>query len=426
MTFDPTKMGKQPASSQSKRGPRAQRLFILVDNYETPANGFHYAVGHEAGKPDSPVRVRLNTVNERQGDRPDVNVAKIEEQYVTGGNIRESIAQKKQADIKLLSFDDARLVSTNEGVREFRAHWSKTMSTNPEAEVITGLAHIHLREGGQVGETFQKQQAYVEVVKTGREVGADIADRLHAALSIQDAQGRARDPFAVVRVSFDGKVAASPRIYPSRETTKSFDQLRGESKDVTHAASADNTMAALLSGQPGRNDMENRSLDTIRAVVAGLQQGELPVLNSADETVRNDITNLYYGAKGGHLNVEVVGLEKIDFGPDSRKTYVTDRDKPQLAAYTIKEAAGDGKVRESNGFAQTVVTVMRHPDGEPYAVFASPSDMYPTMKKFNALKLDASTEATLEASNSAEHEAGHEVAHEEPEYQGSEEEMGIA
>ncbi|WP_240533929.1 hypothetical protein [Aeromonas veronii] len=43
----------------------------------------------------------------------------------------------------------------------------------------------------------------------------------------------------------------------------------------------------------------------------------------------------------------MIAAEKIDFGADSRKTYLNDKDRPQLAAYTIKEAVDETRVRET-------------------------------------------------------------------------------
>src|SRR5690606_10559031 len=106
-----------------------------------------------------------------------------------------------------------------------------------------------------------------------------------------------------------------------------------------------------------------------------------------DPAIVDAVRNLYYGAKAGQLTVEVISAEKIDFGADSRKTYLKDKDLPQLAAYTVKEARDDQTLRESPGYTDTVIGIMRHEDGEPFAVYASPLKMYPKAYKLADLHL---------------------------------------
>lgn len=393
MSFDATKLGKSGATARtnSNQGPRPERVFLVVDHYETPADGFHYAVGHRADRPDDAVKVRLNTVAERAADRPNENVDKIKAQYVTGENTRDSIAEKAKAGIKLISFDDARRIGQEGGVTEYRAHWPKTMSTKPEAEVMAGFAHIRLKEAGEYQGQRTRAQAYVELIKSSAVVTPDTVDGvLRSALAIKDEQNRARDPFAMLRVLHEGKVVAAPRIYPDSVATKVFDQALGEHKEIKTKVDAGATIDSLMSGKPGRNDFENRQLDTVRALVAGLKGLDEPKFNSPDERLRDDFRNLYFGTKAGALQVEVIGAEKIDFGADSRKTYLADRERPQLAAYVLKEPiqGDDTRMRPAAGFTKTVVTVHRHEDGEPYAVFASPVQMYPKVSKLSDLPLN--------------------------------------
>lgn len=412
MSFDPSKLAVR-GGGQLNKGPRAERIFLVVERYETPADGFHYAIGHKADKPDERVKVRLNTVQERSEDRPSESVEKIKAHYLTGSNTRDSISDKAKAGIKLLSFDDARRLGKDEnGVTEYRAHWSKTMSTNPDAEVMSGIAHVKLKEAGEYNGRRSPAQAYVELMKSSVVVDKDSIDKALAdALAIKDDKGRARDPLVIMRVMYEGKVVASPRVYPSTETAKVFDQNLGEYKEVPRKLDADKTIDDLMTAKPGKSDMENYQLDTARAVIAGLKGLDEPKLNSSDEGVVKSIRNLYYGAKAGALQVEVIAAEKIDFGAESRKTYLHDKDRPQLAAYTIKEAVDEARVREIPGYTKTVVVVHRHQDGEPYAVFASPVQMYPKVQKLADLPMNPAgepvqaAEAKTEAANQVEQEA---------------------
>lgn len=377
-SFDPNKLGGGgKGSGQSK--PRAERLFVAVESFETPADGFHYAVGRRVDNPDEVVKVRLTTVSERVADWPDSNEAKVKEQYVTGEFHRDTIADKAKANIPLISFDEAYKVATNEnGVTEYRAHWPKVMAANPQAETMMGLAHIKLRDSVEIeGGKRSNAQAYVEMLKGATIVNKDNIDAaLTNALSIKDEQGRARDPIAIVRVFHEGKQVAAPRLYPDTEKTKVFDQALGDHKEVSRKVDAAATLGKLMEAKPGFSAVDTEYKDVIRAVIAGVKGDAEPNYASQDQGVRDKVRNYYYGAQQGALTVEVVAAEKIDFGADSRKTYLNEKDRSHLAAYTIREPNGD-YVRETPAFTNTVVAVHRHPDGEPYAVFASPTEMWP-------------------------------------------------
>lgn len=401
-TFDPNKLtAPKPAASSSK--PRAERVFLEVTSYETPSDGFHYAVGHRPGRPDDEVKVRLNTVKERCEDRPKDSEEKIKQQYVSGEYKRDTIEDKAKANIRFLSFDDCYPVKKDGGIPEYRAHWPKTMSTSHDAEIFTGTAHIKLKDAIDLPDNKRTSpQAYVELIKDRAIATPENAEKLlQQALTIKDEQNRARDPLVIMRVAHEGKIVASPRIYPASEATKVFDQALGDYKDVPKKVDADITLGKLMEAGAGRSDFETRQLDTARAVVAGLRGQDEPKFSSPDENVRDSIRNLYYGVKQGALQVEVISAEKIDFGPDTRLTYLKDKDRPHLAAYSVKEQSGDN-IRETPGYTNTVVAVHRHPDGEPYAVFASPEQVYPKMTKLSELPLVATKEATLEKAAAAE------------------------
>lgn len=401
--FDPTKLNPPRSNSSfQSRGPRPERLFLVVDNYETPDDGFHYAVGHLAENPEKKVRVRLNTVAERAVDRPRDSEDKIRAQYVTGENTRDSIAEKAKANIKLIAFDDCRRIAEADGVTEYRAHWPKTISTQPNAELMTGKAHIRLRDAFEHAGGRAKAQAYIEMIKSHAVATADNVDQLmHDALTIKDSEGRARDPLAILRVNYQDKVVASPRLYPSLVTTKVFDQVLGESRDVGRPVDAEQTLATLAAAEPGRSDLQNRQQDSIRALMAGIKGENEPKFNSADPGILDAVRNLYYGAKAGQLTVEVISAEKIDFGADSRKTYLKDKDLPQLAAYVVKEAKDDQTLRESPGYTDTVIGILRHEDGEPFAVYASPLKMYPKSYKLADLHLPDAVAPTQNAEQNA-------------------------
>ena len=388
--FDPSKLTSTGSSSTPKASaPKSERVVMEVEQYLTPADNFHYAVGRRIDAPDELIKVRLNSVAERHQDKPKQSIEDITKVYQTSDTPRETIADKAKANIRFISFDDAKALGKDEnGVTEFRAHWPKTMSADPKSEVMHGMAHIKLSEGAE----GRKSQAYVEMIQQKVTVNKDNVDAVMAdALSITDASGRGRDPIMIVRIAHEGKVVATPRVYPAVETVQVFDQNAGGMVDRNKAVTADKTISALMSAAPGKSDLETVSADRVRAVIAGIKGLEEPTFNSADPAMRDNARNMYHGAAAGALQIEIISAEKIDFGADSRVTYVKDKDKPHLAAYTIKEPVNaDGtKQRETPGFAETVIAINRHQDGEPYAVFASPVAMYPKMQKLADLPLSA-------------------------------------
>jgi hypothetical protein len=394
--FDPSKLSGR-GSSPRAASVRSERVFMAVDHYETPSDGFHFAVGSRLDTGGETVRVRLNTVQERAADRPKDNAEKIKSQYVTGENHRDTLAEKDKAGVPYLSFDDAREIGSQDGVTEFRAHWPKTISTDPKAEILIGMGHIRLRDAVE-GPEARKAQAYVELLRGSAMASRENIDEvLTRSLSIQDEQGRARDPLVIMRVMYEGVQRDAPRIYPKTEKVPLFDQGTGETKEYFRNLDAPATIGYVMSGEAGRNDFETLQLDKTRAIVAGLKDLELPLLASTDPDTRDAIANLYHGVKLGKLQIEIIAADKIDFGADSRKTYLADKqkDRGHLAAYDIRLEGNDREIRQYAGYTDTVVAMLRHTDGEPYAVFASPAEMYPTTTKLVDLPLRTAPEIAL-------------------------------
>ncbi|HDL7947129.1 TPA: hypothetical protein PXP79_004535, partial [Yersinia enterocolitica] len=348
-------------------------------------------VGHKFDDVDAKVRVRLNTVDERCKDRPKTDQNKIREQYVSGENTRDTIADKKKSNIKFISFDDSLLLTEKDGVSEYRAHWGKTMSTDPTAEIISGVGHIRLRQPENGSE--RSAEAYIEFIKDAQPVvKKNIKQQLTSGLAIKDEQGRARDPFVIIRVGYQDKLVTTVRLFPATETKAIFDQNLGANKEIRTLVDSEKTIEHLLSGKPLSNSpttayIDNQA-DTVRAVVAGLLGRKEPTFNDPSNKERN--LNIYHGAKGGQLNFELISAEKIDFGIDSRKTYLNEKSRPHLAAYDIKSGEEGNEKQQfvTSGYTETVLAIHRHPDGEPYAVFASPKEMWPKTQVMKNLTID--------------------------------------
>lgn len=392
MSFNPDALNnKNSLNSTVSSAPQKERLIMVVENYETPESGFHYAVGHKFDDVDAKVRVRLNTVDERCKDRPKIDQNKIREQYVSGENTRDTIADKKKSNIKFISFDDSLLLTEKDGVSEYRAHWGKTMSTDPTAEIISGVGHIRLRQPENGSE--RSAEAYIEFIKDAQPVvKKNIKQQLTSGLAIKDEQGRARDPFVIIRVGYQDKLVTTVRLFPATETKAIFDQNLGANKEIRTLVDSEKTIEHLLSGKPLSNSpttayIDNQA-DTVRAVVAGLLGRKEPTFNDPSNKERN--LNIYHGAKGGQLNFELISAEKIDFGIDSRKTYLNEKSRPHLAAYDIKSGEEGNEKQQfvTSGYTETVLAIHRHPDGEPYAVFASPKEMWPKTQVMKNLTID--------------------------------------
>lgn len=408
MSFNPDALNnKNSLNNTVSSAPKKERLIMVVENYETPESGFHYAVGHKFDDVDAKVRVRLNTVDERCKDRPKTDQNKIREQYVSGENTRDTIADKKKSNIKFISFDDSLLLTEKDGVSEYRAHWGKTMSTDPTAEIISGVGHIRLRQPENGSE--RSAEAYIEFIKDAQPVvKKNIKQQLTSGLAIKDEQGRARDPFVIIRVGYQDKLVTTVRLFPATETKAIFDQNLGANKEIRTLVDSEKTIEHLLSGKPLSNSpttayIDNQA-DTVRAVVAGLLGRKEPTFNDPSNKERN--LNIYHGAKGGQLNFELISAEKIDFGIDSRKTYLNEKSRPHLAAYDIKSGEEGNEKQQfvTSGYTETVLAIHRHPDGEPYAVFASPKEMWPKTQVMKNLTIDKLIITTPE--NKPVHEEG--------------------
>jgi len=392
--FDPKKLS---GATKKVTPPAPRRLYVDIKSYETPSDGFAYAVGHVIGKEDEQVRVRLTTVSERVGDKAASNsplsAATVEAQYATSATPRDTLGAKAKDNIRFISFDEAYKIGEKDGVTEYRAHWPTTMAVDPAAEVISGIAHIHLSDAIEPkgDERRVKAKAYVEMVQAGSKVdGNNIDEALFAALARQDEHGRARDPRAIVRVLHDDKLAATLRIYPQMIESERFDGNLGRNVPQYEKADAANTIADILNGTPGFSDYYTETKDIVRAIVAGLKGEPEPVVVSADEAVKERVSNFYHGTAGGHLKVEVIAAKNLDFGKDSGVTYLGKKHQPHLAAYTIEEAGPNDTARRTAGYVETVVAVLRHPDGEPYVIFAGSEKQWAKrdMAKLSAISVE--------------------------------------
>lgn len=384
------------ADEPKKKFARLERVFMEVDHYDTPADGFAFAVGHAINNPEQKLRVRLNTVSERVEDMPNAQQAGVQSQYVSGTNTRESLADKAKANIKFIAFDGAKFLGEEEGVKTFRAHWPNTISPNPNIEFVSGMGSIVLRDSDT--EAQKRAQARIDIVKSSQLVNKENAkDVFLSAMSIKDDQGRARDPFIVMRLRApnpqkDGQMqmVGSARLYPARTEKSQFDQNIGENVTIRVPADSDMTLDNLLSGVPAYTTDANKVADMARAVMTGLLGMEEPVFNTikTSETsgYLDKVRELHYATKAGAVEVEVVSMEQIDFGKDSAKTYLANKNQFHLRAYEMT-FENSGKVSTANGFAPTMVAIQRHADGEPFAVYASPMAMSPYVKMLNKINL---------------------------------------
>jgi len=412
--FNPAMMTERRAyTAKPKAAVKSERVLMQVTGYELPNDGPHFAVGHKIGRPDAPVRVRLNTIDERCADMPSMSREKVTLQYATGTNIRDSLAGKSKDGVTLLSFDDAKFIRKNEdGAVEFRAHWPKTMAVDPSAEVIQGRAHIYLvRDDAPVG----KPGAYVELIRSAKPATAENIDELlHQGLAITDEQGRPRDPSVAIRLTLDGKVTMSARIYAAKEQSSTYDQVLGQQKSINVRSTADVSVEKTLRGPATSSDLTNRSTDLVRAVVAALKNEPLAsplFVAGGDITAQvakrhaDMIENAYLGVKSGHVIPEVVAIQRIDFGADSAKTYLKDSTLSHLAGYAKVDVVEGNAVSRKALYAATTVAIQRHTDGAPYAVFATPNLMFPFMNEFKELRLSEASTPVKAADNTTDNAA---------------------
>ena len=381
-SFDPAiaKDALKPANAQRERRAYDERVFMEVERFQlSRSGGDEWAVGRSITNPDERVMVRLSTVEERMTDLPLANEGRLRQSY-EGENRRETMAEKAQSKVRLIAFDGARsLGETEDGIKQYRAHWPQTMAAKPDAEVVAGLGSIVLyqpKEG-----SGNKADAYVEFLRTATVTdGSNVQQAMETALEISDKDGNARDAHALMRVFYNGEEVATARVFPAREKATVTDPMYGDEKTIMQPMNAANSFQALRDAKATGIQSMDANNDLARAIIAGLMGDDEPPKANVMEPHR--IENFFHGAKGGDLNVEVVGVERIKFGVDSAKTYLKNlkdhngNDNRKFTDYLVK-TENEGKTITERGYGNTVVAFQRYPNGQPYAVYASPQENLP-------------------------------------------------
>ena len=381
-SFDPAiaKDALKPANAQRERRAYDERVFMEVERFQlSRSGGDEWAVGRSITNPDERVMVRLSTVEERMTDLPLANEGRLRQSY-EGENRRETMAEKAQSKVRLIAFDGARsLGETEDGIKQYRAHWPQTMAAKPDAEVVAGLGSIVLyqpKEG-----SGNKADAYVEFLRTATVTdGSNVQQAMEPALEISDKDGNARDAQALMRVFYNGEEVATARVFPAREKATVTDPMYGDEKTIMQPMNAANSFQALRDAKATGIQSMDANNDLARAIIAGLMGDDEPPKANVMEPHR--IENFFHGAKGGDLNVEVVGVERIKFGVDSAKTYLKNlkdhngNDNRKFTDYLVKTES-EGKTTTERGYGNTVVAFQRYPNGQPYAVYASPQENLP-------------------------------------------------
>lgn len=378
-TFDPS-MAKDALKPQAQQQRRVfdERVFMAVERFELSrpgTGGEDWAIGRSVTDPSVKLAVRLSTVEERMVDMPKANEARLRQSYESGEFRRETLAEKAAVKIKLIAFDGARpLGETEHGVRTYRAHWPQTMAAKPEAEVVHGLGTINLfqpRDGAP-----GKASAHVEYLRTSTIVdGSNVREALGSALATKDDQGNARDGHAIMRVYHGGTEFATARVFPAREESVVKDPLYGDNKTVRLPVQGDASVKALLDGKRAGLDNVDVQNDLARAIVAGILDDDEPPVSHV--MAPEKAANFFYGAKAGELTVEIVAAERINFGLDSAKTYLKDIENPKFAGYLVRTEVEGERTTVERGYGNTVTAIQRHPDGLPYAIYASPQEHFP-------------------------------------------------
>lgn len=251
-SFDPAiaKDALKPANVQHERRVYDERVFMEVERFQLSRNGGdEWAIGRSITNPDEKLMVRLSTVEERMTDLPLANEGRLRQSY-EGENRRETMAEKAQGKVRLIAFDGARpLGETEDGIKQYRAHWPQTMAAKPDAEVVAGLGSIVLyqpKEG-----SGNKADAYVEFLRTATVTdGPNVKEAMEAALEISDKDGNARDAHALMRVFYNGEEVATARVFPMRDHVKVVDPIYGDSKTVPLAVEGERSFQELRDGTP--------------------------------------------------------------------------------------------------------------------------------------------------------------------------------
>lgn len=380
-SFDPAAakdaMRQQSAPAQREQRVYDERVFMQVERFQLSRDGGeHWAIGHSVTNPDQKVMVRLSTVDERMKDLPQANEAKLRQSYESGEFRRETLVEKAQSKIKLIAFDGARPLGENaDGVKQYRAHWPQTMAAKPEAEVTAGVGTIVLYQPKE-GSANNRADAYVEFLRTATQVdGSNVQQAMESALTPEDDQGHARDSHALVRVFYQGEEVATARVFPARAERVVTDPVYGDERKVMVPVDAASSFESLQQRQTTGIQTMDGNNDLARAVIAGLMDAdECPEPNVMGKA---QVENFFNGVKNGDLEVEVVSVERIKFGMDSAKTYLKDRENIKFANYQVKTEVEGQRPTFERGYGNTVVAFQRYPNGQPFAVYASPQENVP-------------------------------------------------
>lgn len=357
-------------------GEYDERVFMQVERFTLSRTGEdEWAIGHSITDPKEKIMVRLSSVQERMLDVPRANEAKLRQSY-EGENRRQNLAEKAHGKIKFIAFDGARLLGvSDDGTKQYRAHWPQSMVTSPQAEVCHGLGSIVLYQPKD-GANSSKADAYVEFLRTATSVdGSNVRQAIEAAIELTDSNGRARDGHALMRVFYKNEEVATARIFAAREQGTVSDPLYGDDRTIMRAIDAQGSFQALRDGISSGIKAIDANNDLARAIIAGLLGDEVPPKSNLLEPEQAE--NFFHGAKSGSLAIEITGVERIRFGVDTSKTYLKDRENKKFADYLVKTNDSEGRTSLERGYGNTVVALQRYPDGQPYAVYASPQENLP-------------------------------------------------
>lgn len=414
-SFDPAKLNNSRSDSKpAYKTPRAERIQMVVTSYEA-ADGHQWAVGHRLNNPDDLIRARLSTADEAIADMPNMDRAAINRMLAIVGPgeeppefARETLGHKSKAKIKYLQLDGARFMgkSKEDGMRKFRAWWPVSMTTSKDAEFRTAQASIVLSPavaekpaaGGRPATPAQPSRAFVDVINSAVVATPENFDAsVLSALAHQDAQGHARNPSMLVRICHEGVVAATTRIFPEREGVKVHDPVSMKERIVRLPLPSEATLAALRTPKTPEQlatmqPVAINAVDTFRVAEAGVKGLPMPQLMTTDKELAASLENIHAGISGGHLKVELVDLERIEFGPDTGSALLARRDSEPFKRYRAEFQSVDG-MRTINKFARTTIFFQRHEsNGQPYVTFANPTEQYPFTSELKTLRLsEAST-----------------------------------
>lgn len=363
-------------------------------------------------KPRETIRVRLNTVDERVMEEKGFSNSKpaaaiensVKSLYVSGSNRRKTLQEHIQGSTRMLSFERVVYLYTKDNIKHYRAHWSTSMTTNPQGQFIQGMGHVRIIQGDE--QLGRKSTCQAEIIET-MVVGASREDAENNNLIIAKALNSVDPTSNLETAERTGKLMVEMVVNGERNTRtidiysekKEVDVVTpaGENIKVRRAIPYADTIQAYLTGEdyhtamykadPNNVYKRDRAFDAdinrhVLGYLLGINAKSIPIIREdiADSTIKPFVNSLY--KKDITLNLFAVRI--YQYGSRYRASTLNKTLKLKLHQNYVVAIDESGNIipyHESSHlpatptYSPTALTVQRYDDGTAYVVFEGAVDI---------------------------------------------------